>query len=106
MPAQEIFGLLARDEIAHGGAARVHPVAHQVERATVWWAVRHDDQWLQTVKAAEPGSQLIFGIFTGRIERRGVRIPQARHVIAPDFHTLSVKIVEAEPRAERRDLIG
>src|SRR5690242_18739557 len=99
--AEKVFGLLGGDEIAHGRAAGVHPLAHAVERTAIRRTVANHDERLQAREFREPRSHLLFAVLAGRVERSRTGVAEPGDVVSAKLHAPAVKIVEAEPRAER-----
>ena len=80
-------------------------VRDAVEHRAVWRDVADRDHRLERVESVEALFEFLLGVLAGRVEGRAIRIAEADHVEAGDFHPAAVKVVEPETFAKVRGLL-
>src|ERR1035438_355932 len=105
VPAEKISRLLPLQELPHRpapGMAQIRdPVEHRPQRRDV----ANRNHRLQPVELVQPLFQLLLRIFTGRLERRWIRVAETNHVEAADLDPPPVKVMQPEAAAQIRNLL-
>lgn len=95
VPAEEVTGLFAQEEVADGRAAGMPQVGDSIEHGPVGRAVEDRDHRLETVEGRGPARDLFFGILARSVEGRRIRAAQADHLVSIDLELSAVEIGEA-----------
>jgi CubicO group peptidase (beta-lactamase class C family) len=99
MPAEEVFGLLAQQKIAHGRGAGMQARTDLVERCTLRRAMADEHQRREPSEGFQLARQLRLAVFAGSMEGRRIGIAQASDVIAAPLCVLLVEVVQAKVAA-------